>query len=414
MYFLYNILVQIIGFLLKPVALFNRKINLFLNGRQQTFNQLNKIKKTDKVIWIHVASLGEFEQGRPIIEAIKKDSNLKKYKIILTFFSPSGYEIRKDYPLVDVVAYLPLDTKKNVKRFLDAIHPKMAIFVKYEFWPNLLKELKIRKIPTIVVSAIFRDKQLFFKNNFIGKFMREALHTISHFFVQDLHSKNLLNSIGFDNVTICSDTRFDRVYNIINQDNKIDKITNFVSDSNFVLVAGSTWKKDEELLVNYINNFADTKDKFIIAPHTMDVNKLQQLKSSIAKKVQFYSDKQIKKDTQVLIVNTIGLLSKIYSYANVSYVGGGFGAGIHNILEPATFGIPIIIGPKHHKFKEARDLVDKKGCFVVSTPTEFNRVLDKLKVSNAQLQSGKSSKNYVKSNLGGTKCVMHYIQENLN
>lgn len=415
MYFFYNILVQLVGFLLKPIALFNKKIALFLNGRKQTFQKLQKIKKTDNVIWIHTASLGEFEQGRPIIEAIKSNPKFRNYKIVLSFFSPSGYEIRNDYDKVDVVVYLPLDTKKNVKRFLDLVHPEIAIFVKYEFWPNLLRELQKRNIKTIVVSAIFRSNQNFFKFNFIGKFMRNALQAITHFFVQDAASKNLLKSVNFNNVYICSDTRFDRVYNIVNQNNKIEKIANFIQPENQVLVAGSTWQKDEELILNYINKKAGSNEKFIIAPHTMDAKNLKQLKNNITKKVQFYSDKNINPETQVLIVDTIGLLSKIYAYATVAYVGGGFGAGIHNILEPATFGIPILIGPNYTKFKEAKDLVTQKGCFVVSNQESFDKIVNKLsKEAEFLKKSGEICEKYVKSNLGGTACIMQYLERQIS
>ncbi len=414
MYFIYNILVLFIGFLLKPIAFFNKKLHFFLNGRKQTFKKLQYIKKTDKVIWIHVASLGEFEQGRPIIEAIKKDADFKNYKIVLTFFSPSGYEVRKNYNLTDVVVYLPLDTKKNAKKFLDTIHPEIAIFIKYEFWPNLLRELKKRKIPTIVVSAIFRENQAFFKSSFIGKFMRNSLHTISHFFVQNEASKNLLNSIGFTNVTICSDTRFDRVYSVVNQDNDIDKITPFLQDKpNDVLVAGSTWQKDEKILVNYINNHATDDEKFIIAPHTMDKNKLNELHKNIIKKVQFYSDDNIHSNTQVLILDTIGILSKVYSYATIAYVGGGFGVGIHNILEPATFGVPVIIGPNYQKFQEAKDLIKKQGCFVVHDKEELVSLMKQFKNKTFKINAGNNSSKYVKNNLGGTDCVLNYLKKKL-
>jgi 3-deoxy-D-manno-octulosonic-acid transferase len=409
MYTFYNIFAQIAGILLYPIALFNKKISLFLNGRKQTFKKLQNIKKDDKVIWIHTASLGEFEQGRPLIETIRENPKFKNHKVVLSFFSPSGYEIRQNYQQADEVIYLPLDTKKNVKRFLSILHPEIAIFVKYEFWPNLLRELKLRKIPTIVVSAIFRENQLFFKSNFIGKFMRNALQAITWFFVQDNASKELLNSINLNNVSICSDTRFDRVHNIINQYNNIDKVSKIIQEDNRVLIAGSTWQKDEELLVNYINNLSDTNEKFILAPHTMDANNLQKLKNSIRKKVQFYSDAHIDKDTQVLIVDTIGLLSKIYAYATVAYVGGGFGAGIHNILEPATFGVPIIIGPKYEKFKEARDLIAQKGCFVIHNQEELNAILLRLKDSEFLNKAGKASATYVENNLGGTACVMKYL-----
>ena len=287
MYFLYNIFVITMGWFLKPISLFNKKIKLFINGRKDTFRQLNSIKKTDKVIWFHCASLGEFEQGRPIIENLKfQIPNFKSYKIVLTFFSPSGYEIRKNYEFADVVCYLPLDTKQNARLFLEKVHPEMAIFVKYEFWPNILKELNSRKIKTLLVSGIFRKNQVFFKSNkFAKKFMQNSLKAFNHFFVQDINSKQLLNNIGFNNVTISGDTRFDSVYKIANQDNKLDFIDDFIeSTTDFVLVAGSTWKKDEDLLVDYINNHATPNQQFIIAPHNINNLAIKQLKNAIQKK----------------------------------------------------------------------------------------------------------------------------------
>ncbi len=410
MYFLYNIFVHFIAFILKPIALFNKKIYFFLNGRKETFSKLKSIKKTDKVIWIHCASLGEFEQGRPIIENLK--DQYKNHKIVLTFFSPSGYEVRKNYAFADVICYLPLDTKKNVKRFLKAIHPELAIFVKYEFWPNILKELKQKNIKTIVVSAIFRKEQTFFKNHFFAKFMQNALQTITHFFVQNNESKELLNSIGFTNVQVCGDTRFDRVSEITKKDNRLEKIENFINPtSDFTLIAGSTWQKDTEILINYINNHATDSEQFIIAPHAMDAVKLAQFKELITKNVSYYTDDEVSNKSQVLIIDTIGVLNKIYSYGTVAYVGGGFGAGIHNILEPATFGLPIIIGKNYQKFQEAKDLIALKACFSVSNKNEFVKYIQKLKNPSFLSKSSKASKDYILKNIGGTDCILRYIKK---
>jgi 3-deoxy-D-manno-octulosonic-acid transferase len=407
MYFLYNIFVIVINWFLKPIALINKKINLFVKGRSQTFTKLNVIKKTDRVIWFHCASLGEFEQGRPIIENLS--NNLKpNYKIVLTFFSPSGYEIQKNYDKVDVVCYLPIDTKKNARRFLDKIHPEMVIFVKYEFWPNILKELKNRHINTILVSGIFRENQVFFKS--YGSFMRKSLQTFDHFFVQDEKSEKLLQKIRFNNATISGDTRFDRVFDITKQDNKLNFIEDFIQNKH-TLVAGSTWKKDEELLVNYINNYATNDEKFIIAPH--NITNIEWLKNAINKDVTLYSDKEKNIDASVFIVDTIGILTKIYSYANVAYIGGGFGTGIHNILEPATFGVPIIIGPNYQKFKEAVDLVDKKGCFVIKNKAELIKVIQLFKNDELLKKYGTISENYVKNNIGATLCIISYINKKM-
>jgi len=409
-YFFYNSFVILIGWLLKPIAFFNKKISFFIAGRKETFNKLSSIKKTDKVIWFHCASLGEFEQGRPIIENLKSQFPISKdLKIVVTFFSPSGYEVRKNYEFADVVCYLPLDTKKNAKRFLDIINPEMAVFVKYEFWPNILKELNNREINTILVSGIFRKDQKFFKKGFISNFMKNSLQTFNHFFVQDENSKNLLNSIDINNVTISGDTRFDRVYEITKQDNTIDFIANFVQNKH-ILVAGSTWKKDEELLVDYINNQASNNEKFIIAPH--NIKNINELKDQFTKDVTLYSDKEKNDNAQVFIVDTIGILTKIYSYADVAYIGGGFEKGIHNILEPATFGVPIIIGPKYKKFNEAVELVNLKGCFVVNNNSELFSILDEFKKPDFINNTKIITNNYVINNLGATQCILSYIKKN--
>jgi 3-deoxy-D-manno-octulosonic-acid transferase len=410
MNFLYNIAVYITWQVLKIYAVFSKKMRSFVNGRKRTFIEISeKISLEDKVIWMHCASLGEFEQGRPLIENIK--SKYPTYKIVLTFFSPSGYEIQKNYSLADAITYLPMDTAKNAKIFLDLVNPKIAIFVKYEFWPNVLRELRNRNITTILVSGIFRTDQIFFKN--YGSWMRKSLRTFSHFFVQNEKSKKLLNSIGYTNVSISGDTRFDRVYKITNQDNHLDFIDNFVQDK-YILVAGSTWPKDEELLVNYINNFAGDNEKFIIAPHNITEKGIKNLQRSLSKKTTLFSDKNKNKEAQVFIVNTVGILSKIYSYANVVYVGGGFGVGIHNILEPAAYGVPIIIGPNFKKFKEAVDLVNLKACFSITDQKELNEYLYKL-LNDNQFREEKIhiTKKYITKNIGATEIILSYISKKI-
>ena len=411
MYFLYNILVNIIGFILKIVALFNPKIKLFVEGRKETFKKLaNAISKTDEVIWIHAASLGEFEQGRPIIEKLKSDFPSKK--LVLTFFSPSGYEVRKNYDVADVVCYLPLDSKRNAKKFLDIVHPEKAIFVKYEFWPNLLQELKIRNVNTILVSGIFRESQAFFK--WFGGWMRKALKTFSYFFVQDKKSKKLLNSIGINNVEMSGDTRFDRVFEITQQNNQLGFITEFV-DEKHVVVCGSTWKEDEELLVNYINNEASSDEKFIIAPHNIKPKDIETLRKSINKKVVLFSEKEGKSlnNFQVFIVDTIGILTKIYSYASVAYVGGGYTkSGVHNTLEPATYGVPILIGPNYFKFKEAVELVEQNACIVVDNSQKLSLHLKKFFSDEIERQKvGDRSLDYVTSRTGSTTKILKYLKQ---
>ncbi len=393
--------------------LFNKKVRLFVKGRKEVFKKLENCFDIhhDKIIWFHCASLGEFEQGRPIIEKCKKE--FTDHKILVTFFSPSGYEIRKDYVNADLVTYLPLDTKKNVKKFLQIVHPEIAIFVKYEFWPNFLRELKRKNIKTILVSGIFRKEQSFFKN--YGGWMKRSLKTFDHFFVQNKNSKELLKQIGFINATVSGDTRFDRVNDISKLDNTLEFAEQFV-DNTTTLVAGSTWSKDEELLVNYINREADSNQKFIIAPHNIHVNEIVKLKASISKKTVLYSDIKGKElsSYQVLIIDTIGLLTKIYSYADIAYVGGGFGAGIHNILEPATFGTPIVIGPNYHKFNEAKEMVNLKACAVITNNSEFNNELNTLFVNpDNRKNKGKIAKSYIIDNIGAIGIIVDYLNKNI-
>ncbi len=411
MNFLYNIAVLITQFLLKIVAKFNEKINLFVEGRKGTFKKLSQqIQKSDAVIWFHCASLGEFEQGRPIIEQIKKTHS--NYKIVLTFFSPSGYEVQKNYAFADVVTYLPLDTKSNAKKFLNHIHPTIAVFVKYEFWPNILNELQTRNIETILVSGIFRKDQAFFQ--FYGGWMRKSLHAFSHFFVQNENSEKLLKKVGYQNVTLCGDTRFDRVFEITKQNNQLDFIENFIQNQT-VLVAGSTWPKDEELLVNYINNHANQDQKFIIAPHHIADKRIATLQSSLQKKSVKFSDKVKDNNAQVFIADTIGILTKIYSYADIAYVGGGFGAeGVHNVLEPATFGAPIVIGPIYDKFEEAKDLVRLKGAVVVNNQKELNDYLNRVfKDEDLRKQQGNIAKKYITKHTGATTIITNYMAQKL-
>lgn len=409
MYFLYNILILVAGFVLKIAALFNKKIKLFIDGRKQTFFELQQgISETDEVIWIHCASLGEFEQGRPIIEKLKLKFPTKK--VVLTFFSPSGYEVRKNYEYADVVCYLPLDSAQNARKFLDIVHPQLAIFVKYEFWPNFLKELKKNNVETLLISGIFRKNQPFF--NWYGAFMRKSLTTFAHFFVQDENSKQLLNNINFNNVTVSGDTRFDRVFEIIQQNNKLSFIEEFINDK-YTVVAGSTWKEDETMLVDYINNKASENEKFIIAPHNINADDVADLKNSISKKVVLFSEMDTKNlsDYQVFIIDTVGILTKIYSYADLAYVGGGFTkTGVHNVLEPATFGIPIIIGPNYQKFNEAIDLVKNKACFVVDDSNGLSLHLGEFfHMNEMRTEAGKKAKKYVVDKTGATLKILNYI-----
>jgi 3-deoxy-D-manno-octulosonic-acid transferase len=410
MRFLYNFAVFFASITLPFIAVFNKKIALFVAGRKETFSKIAALKN-EQTIWFHAASLGEFEQARPIIEELKK--KYKHYKILVTFFSPSGYEVRKHYNLADVVCYLPLDSKKNTKRFIEEVNPVFAIFIKYEFWPNLLYALKKKEIQTILVSGILREKQLFFKS--YGGFMKKSLGAFHHFFVQDNTSKELLNSIDYNNVTVAGDTRFDRVLEILEQDNSLNFVNEF-KDGRFTVVAGSTWKEDEELLIHYINNEALEAEKFIIAPHNIKKDAIVALKKSINKKTVLFSEKEGENlsSKQVFIIDTVGILTKIYAVADIAYVGGGLKTGLHNILEPATFGIPVVIGNKYDKFKEAVDLVKIGGCISVRNQNEFTESFINLKNDeNFRRLTGVINKKYIKDHLGATKLITNYLKDRI-
>src|SRR5690554_2276400 len=410
MLFLYNILISIAGFLLKIIALFNKKIKLFVEGRKQSFSILSeKLNKGDKTIWFHVASLGEYEQGLPVMEEFKK--KFPNHKLVLTFFSPSGYEVRKNNTIADVMVYLPWDTKSNVQQFLKMVQPEMAIFVKYEFWINYLSQLKKQNIPTYLISGIFRENQTFFK--WYGGFYRKALNSFTHFFVQNESSKKRIESIGFTNVIVSGDTRFDRVFAISERDNHLSFVEQFKGD-NLLFVAGSTWEVDENLLINYINN-TDKKIKFIIAPHNIKKEQISNLKFQINKSVVLFSEKENKNlsDFDVMIVDTIGILTKIYSYADVAYVGGGFGnPGVHNVLEPAVFGIPTVIGKNYSHFAEATQLVNLKGVISIKNQQELNQILDKLlSEEDYRKEKGKICADFIVSQKGATQRIMDFLIE---
>ena len=406
--FLYNILVNTAEKILPVSSFFSEKMKLFIEGRKQTFSRLKeKISPEDKTIWFHAASLGEFEQAVPVIEAVKE--HFPKHKITLTFFSPSGYEVKKNSSLVDVVVYLPLDTRANAARFLDLVHPDWALFIKYEFWPNFLEELSCRQVPTLLVSGAFRKEQAFFKS--YGGWMRSYLKTFDHFFLQNEPSKELLYSIGFDNVTVSGDTRFDRVSSQTSQNNELAFAEEF-KNGELVVVAGSTWPEDEELLVDYINS-APEKVKFFIAPHTINPGKILSLQEKIKVDTILFSEKEGKdlKVFRVMIVDTIGLLTKLYQYADIAYVGGAAGnTGLHNILEPATFGVPVIIGKNFAKFPEAIRLQQLGGLFSVADKDELSKLLNKL-VSEEDFRSktGIVSEHFINNNTGATKVIINYL-----
>ncbi|MDF0716788.1 glycosyltransferase N-terminal domain-containing protein [Muricauda sp. 334s03] len=405
--FLYNILINIVWLALKVVALFNAKIKLFVKGRKSTFPLLEeKLSPTDNTIWMHVASLGEFEQGLPILERLR--SKYPEHKLVLSFFSPSGYEVKKNTSVADIVVYLPIDSNSKVKRFLNLVNPQLAIFVKYEVWPNYLYHLGKRNVPTILVSSIFSKRQVYFKS--FGGFMRKSLGKFDHYFVQDKKSKELLESIGLNNSSIGGDTRLDRVSEILKRNNQLDFMDRFKNDQ-LCLVAGSTWPEDEKILVNYINS-TNEKLKFVIAPHEIKSVHIDKITSSLEKTVVRYSelDNQNLKEIDVLIIDTIGLLTKIYSYANIAYVGGGFATGLHNTMEPAVFGIPIIIGPQFQGFKEAEDLVNEGGIIPISSQDSFNNLMGDLLNNPISIKNtGDINSNYINSNRGAADLILKYI-----
>ncbi len=414
MFFLYSVVTQIAQFLLPIFGFFSPKMKFFVNGRKIVFQTLeHKIKSSDKTIWFHAASLGEFEQGLPVMEKIKE--KFPNHKIVVTFFSPSGYEVRKNNSIADATVYLPLDTKSNAEKFLKLVHPEMVFFIKYEFWPNYLNELKKANITTYLISGIFRENQAFFK--WYGGFYRKALKTFDSFFVQNESSKKLLQSLGFQNVKISGDTRFDRVVSILERDNSLDFIEQFKNNKTTIVI-GSSWPKDEEILVNYINQ-SHEDIKFIIAPHNIKEEQISNLKSQITKKTVLFSEKNNTdlSNFNVFIIDTIGILTKIYSYADIAYVGGGFGnPGVHNLLEPATFGIPIIIGPNYSHFAEATALVHQEGCISINNQNELNEAFDNL-ISNEDIrhEKGHICETFVQMNKGATQTIMnHFLKETLN
>jgi len=364
----------------------------------------HQINSARPVIWIHCASLGEFEQGRPLIEAIKKLH--PSYQICLSFFSPSGYEIRKNYELADTIFYLPADTTNNARQLIDLINPSIVFFIKYEFWFHYIQELKTRNIPLYIVSAIFREDQLFFKNSPWGKWYRKMLFQFEHFFVQDQQSVELLGRIGLKNVTRAGDTRFDRVAEIARNGKVIPMVEKF-KGNHLLIVAGSTWKPDEELLVETIHSHPEVQ--FIIAPHETKKGNIDRLINLLKTTVVCYTEanEEAVSHSQVLIVDTIGLLSSIYKYADLAYIGGGFGVGIHNTLEAAIFGMPIVFGPNYLKFNEATAMVNLGVAFSVNNYPQLNNLLESL-LSDDEKRKKIALKctQFTDQNLGATQIIL--------
>ena len=401
--FLYNTGISLYKLGVRADSLKNNKAKQLLEGEARTFSYLKeRLSPGTRYIWIHAASLGEFEQGRPLIEMIK--AKQPDAHIVLSFFSPSGYEVRKGYNMVDAVVYLPFDLPENVDKFINLVNPQMAIFIKYEFWGNYLKTLKRRGIPTYLVSAIFRPGQVFFKP--WGGMFRELLSCFTTMFVQNAASRTLLNKIGFNNVEVAGDTRFDRVADVRNAAKDFPVVERFVSNSKFTLVAGSSWQPDEDIIVPYFNSHPGMK--LILAPHEFDKERLDALLVKFKRPVSLYSCASADEMEQcdALVVDCFGILSSLYRYGQVAYVGGGFGAGIHNVNEAAVYGMPVVFGPNHKKFREATDLIACGGGFAIDGDEAFAKVMDKMLSNKASLEkSGTIADKYIQSHLGATDFV---------
>lgn len=398
----------------------HRKAKLMQDGRRGWATALAEKMKPlagHKVIWFHAASLGEFEQGRPLIEALRE--RYPEFCIVQTFFSPSGYEVRKNYKGADVVCYLPYDKPADCRRFIDLVHPDYAIFVKYEFWGNLLQELHRRSIPTYLVSGIFRQRQAFFK--WYGSLFRPVLKCFTHLFVQDEESRSLLAGLGVSNVTICGDTRFDRVVAIQKQAKAFPWAQQFVANAKFVLVAGSSWPKDEDIIIEHFNRHPEMK--LIIAPHEIHEEHVQQIISKLKRPYLRYSELrrrwesgEVPENTlpdasaDVLIIDAIGFLSGIYRYGQVAYIGGGFGVGIHNTLEAAVYGIPVIFGPNHQAFREALGLIAADGGFPIANAADYEAVMSRFMANaDALSDAGRCAGTYVKENSGATETIFSAV-----
>ncbi len=370
---LYNIAIHIYGFLVRLAALFGQKPKQMVQGHREVYTKLRQGIEADRdYLWFHAASLGEFEQGRPLMEKIR--AQYPEYRIILTFFSPSGYEVRKNYEGADIICYLPFDKPRNVLKFLDLAQPKMAFFIKYEFWKNYLDELHKRRIPTYSVSSIFRKNQVFFQ--WYGGTYRNVLKNFDHLFVQNETSKRFLAKIGITRVTVVGDTRFDRVKQIQDQAKELPIVERFKGDSP-TFVAGSSWGPDEDLFIEYFNQRPDMK--LIIAPHVIDESHLNEIIGKLKRPYRRYTEatEANVQEVDCLIIDCFGLLSSIYRYGEVAYIGGGFGVGIHNILEAAVYGIPVLFGPKYDKFMEARQLIDCKGAYSIQEYSQLESLIDR-------------------------------------
>lgn len=417
---LYNTGIGLYGMAAKIASWRSVKVRKMIRGQHRTLATLKRrLGSRPGCIWFHASSLGEFEQGRPMIERLRREHPDRP--ILLSFFSPSGFEVRKNYPNVDAVVYLPFDTPKRVKKFLDAARPSMAIFIKYEFWGNYLQELRRRGIPTYIISSIFRPGQRFFRPG--GGMFRRMLRCFDRLYVQDERSRRLLKVIGVENVTVAGDTRFDRVTDVMRTTVDIPGFPAFGNGFRLKFIAGSSWEADEDIYVPWLNSHPDVA--FIIAPHEFNETRLEALRNRFCRQVMLLSEwvSEIKrhntpggelpphlKSVSGIIIDSFGKLSSLYRYADIAYIGGGFGAGIHNLNEAAVYGIPVIFGPNHAKFKEASDLIDCGGGFSIGSVGEFFETIDTLTSSEDSLKhAGNSAAQYIRSNLGATDLIYNEL-----
>ena len=408
---LYDLLINIIQLHLHVLKYFNKTVFNFLNKRKKIFKKLkSNISKNEKYIWIHVASLGEYEQGLPVFKKIK--SLYKDHKIVLSFFSSSGYDLRKNNPISDLTVYLPIDTSYNAKRFIDLINPEIAVFVLYEFWPNFLKYLKKNNTPTYLLAGVFRKNHWFFKP--YGFWMRNNLKTFNHFFVQNNDSKKILKKYNFNNCSVMGDSRFERVLELPNQKNEIKYLNKF-KKSKQCFVAGSTWNEDDEIIIKFINSYKENDICFIIAPHQIDLNKINKAKSFIKKKSILMSElnKDNASKNSVIFIDSIGLLTSVYSYADIGYVGGGMGnTGLHNTLEPAVFKIPVIVGKNFEKFHEVSELINLKGFISIKNYDTFkNELIDLINNKKARDKMGQINYKYIINKIGASEKVITYLKQ---
>ena len=402
---LYTLGIRCYSLLIHIAALFgNKKAKLWVNGRKNQWEKLKSPNSSYKWIWVHVSSLGEFEQGLPVIEALKRD--YPQYKLLLTFFSPSGYEVKKDFPLADMVAYMPLDTVSNARKLVSNFKIKAAIFVKYEFWFNHIKVLKDRHIKIYYISTVLRPNQYFFKP--WGRWFRNHLYKVKYFFTQNNETANLLYKIGIDELTVAGDTRFDRVYEIAQQAQRFPDIEEFIGDRKCI-IAGSSWPSDEKILYRFIEDMPDNYC-FIMVPHDISETHIKQIESHL-NDYQLYTDFDPSKRTRALVINKIGILSKIYRYARFAYIGAGFYDGIHNIQEAIVYDVPVVFGPKYHEFEEAVDLVKKKGAFTINDQDELEEIFYKLIEDEAYYEkAAKICHDYVAQKIGATEKTMRVLE----